>query len=238
MHSQCLSSKSRANIAGLARAISVEFGAALRGLFLPLKERSEQNRGHYNYCFYRYKTMAMATHSPTAIPPTFAGCIGVLNDGTNIDARLWRVMVDALGDDVRGFVETAEYVLKVKNGNEKEWNGVCGMAAKERRPLRILDSVSYQSVCALIQFESIKQSGSEREHYEKLVAMRKDIRAVIGDLAENGLLFLYEMKGLDGNVLDSCFLTDDCKMGREAWSMHLMSGVLLNFWSEKQDLKE
>ena len=102
--------------------------------------------------------------------------------------------------------------------------------------LRILDSVSYLSACALIMFESLRRNGKETEeteYYDKLLAMRKQIRAVIGELADNGLLFVDEMRGLDGDVLDSCFLTDDSKEGKEQWSVHLMSGLLLNFWSEK-----
>merc|ERR1712154_201597 len=127
----------------------------------------------------------MATHSPTAIVPTFAGCVGVLSLSDakiDVDARLWRVMVDALSDDVHKFAETAKRVLTAKNENENEWRGVGAMPKKERRMLRILDSVSYLSACALIMFESLRRNGKETEeteYYEKLVAMRKQIRAVI-----------------------------------------------------------
>ena len=247
MHSESkteeLSSLSRANIAAMTRACEGQYGAVLCSLFEPLKQRSDSAK--VNYCYYRYKTMCMSTHTPTAIPPTFAGCVGVLSldngddhdhDVHAIDARLWRVMVEALSDDVHKFADTVARVLRTKNENEEEWRGVGALPNKERRMLRILDSVSYLSTCALIMFESLRRNNAvsqqDSEHYEKLMVMRKQICVLIGDLAKNGLLFVEVMHGLDGDVLDSCFLTDDCKEGKESWSLHLMGGLLLNFWRE------
>ena len=231
MHGERLSALCRANIAKMTRVCEERYCAVLRSLLEPLKRRSDAAK--LSYCYYRYKTMAMCTHSPTSIVPTFAGQMGVVESAAS--TRLWRVMVDALHDDVRGFVESVARVVSAKQKGAKGWKGVAKMPKKERRHLRILDHVCYNSLCALLMFQSVRAEAGETDKasYARLLAMRAEICDAIGRLADNGMLFVEEMTGLDHDVLDSCFLTDDSKEGKEDWSVHLMSGVLLNFWNEK-----
>ena len=43
------------------------------------------------------------------------------------------------------------------------------------------------------------------------------------------------MNDLDSDILHACFLTDDTKKGKRTWSVHLMSGILLNYWIDKNN---
>lgn len=230
------------NIQKLCDVFDNEYSFVLRNLLYPLKQKSDALKMDYSY--YRYKTMAMATHTPTTIPPTFAGYFGYISsdndddesktDGDHIDMTLWKIVVDALQDDIDNFMETVNNILKQKTKKRDNLlNIVNKMAKKETHFLRILDNICYNSVCAMIMYQSYIGTDEEIKMYHtKLMKMRQDICNILETLSGNSLLFCKEMDGLHHDVLHSCFLTYD-KEGKKVWSVHLMSGILLNYWVRK-----
>ena len=215
-----------ANILKMVHEFEGKYRSKLRHLLAPLRERSDFVKK--DYCFHRYKTMAMCTHTPTAIVPTFAGQFGFISseksDISKVDSKAWCVMIDAVKDDVSKFSETVDRILSL------ETTDISKMLKKERRYLRILDNVCYNSLCGMIVHESLCSDDKMLKQYEELIALRAEVRNVVEKLSGKSMLFMDEMHGLDGDVLDPFFLTDDSKGGKEAWSVHLMSGILLNYW--------
>ena len=70
------------------------------------------------YAYYRYKTMAMSTHTPTTMAPLFAGYYGYIKNGNKnenrkitVDASLWKLVIDSLQDDVNKFINCVQNVL-------------------------------------------------------------------------------------------------------------------------------
>eukprot|EP01084_Bolivina_argentea_P154762 269759_1 len=202
-----LSAKCKQNILRMCTIFDTDYCKVLRDLYCALKQKSDDLK--MDYAYYRYKTMAMATHTPTTIAPTFAGFYGCVEDGQKLDMSLWKVMVDALQSDTQLFVDTVQRILeKPKKKNVNLLSVIDKMNKKDTHALRVLDHICYNSVCAMLMYESCKDGAMKRYH-AKLVGIRKDICDAVDTLAANGLLFCEEMNGLHKDMLHPCFLTYD-----------------------------
>merc|ERR1712129_57837 len=105
MNADQLSKQCIANILQLCDEFDGKYRIVLRRLLSPLRARSDALK--MDYAYYRYKTMAMCTHSSTAIPATFAaqfGCVD-MEKTMECDVVLWELMIDALQDDMDRFTQ-------------------------------------------------------------------------------------------------------------------------------------
>ena len=84
-------------------------------------------------------------------------------------------------------------------------------------------------------YESLKKINDQEIeiYYSKLLNIRKSMKLIIRKLAMNSLLFCKNVNGLDNDILHSDFLTYD-KQQKQVWSLHLMAGVLFNYWMQKK----
>lgn len=220
-----LSQECKSNILKVCGMFDDTYQCALRKLMHPLKKKSDKVK--VDYAYYRYKTMAMCTHSATTIPATFAGYFGFVESEkeSNIDVTLMNVMVGALQDDIDRFIRSVDKILDAKQKGLLK--GIDKMPKRDTAGLRILDNICYNSLCCMIMYRSLDDDANN-----KLMAMRKDIRCYIERSAKKLSLFCETMDGLNENLLHSCFLTYD-KQQKSVWSHHLMSGILLNYWIYK-----
>lgn len=230
------------NINILCNEFDDKYIFVLRDLLIPIKQRTDEIKMDYPY--YRYKTMAMCTHTATTIPATFAAYIGFIdnmeneeeknnNNNNNIDYDISSLncVMNALQDDVNTFIETVENIISqlkeqkisinIKNINKK-------IPKKQLNNLRLLDHICYNSICTKLMFESF----SDMEQVKKLQEIRESMRNILDKLAKHSLLFCQEIDDLKCDILQSCFLVYD-KQQKQTWSVHLMSGVLLNYWVKK-----
>ena len=237
-----LSQLCKENINKICSVFDEKYCLVLRKLMIPLRQKTEDLKKYY--CYYRYKTMAMCTHTATAMPPAFAAYFGKikLDERVEIDMDLWTIMVDALQFDVDKFLKTVNhllFMLKTQNrgqiiDQQDVLKRISRLPKTELKDLRILDNICYQSVSLMMMFSSCsasQQSTKIQFYRSKLMNIRAQICQVIKRLSENSLLFRLKISALKNDALQTCFLVDS--QDKITWSLHLISGVLLNYWAPK-----
>ena len=121
-------------------------------------------------------------------------------------------------------------IINIKNIKKK-------IPKRQLNNLRILDHICYNSICAQLMFESFSKINKNKDktikiYYDKLKKNRNKMRLILDKLAENSLLFSVEFKGLNDDILEPSFLIYD-KEEKQCWMVHLMGGVLFNYWVTK-----
>lgn len=228
--------KSKRNVIKLCNIFNKEYNTILKQFIKLLKNKSDNVQRYYAY--YRYKTMAMCTHTNTTMPPTFAGYIGCSVSDANFDVTLLKCVINALIDDVDLFRKTTKEIisnLKNKNIEINIQNVKKQISADKMDNLKLLDHISFHSICIQLMFKSISRHNKITGiYYKKLMQIRYQMRSILDELASHSLLFSSRITCFD-DILQNEFLTDVNET--KCWMAHLMSGVLLNFWSTKQTIQ-
>ena len=137
---------------------------------------------------------------------------------------------DSLEYDV---AELCRLTTKVTAHQNNTTNTVKKLLEKDIVPFRVLDNISYVSVCSLMTL----YGSTNNDLQEKIIKVRDRVRQSIETLIHNDLLLtdpneITVDSFCEDNFFMDQFLTYDV-FDKQTWMLHLLAGIFLNFYSKK-----
>mmetsp|Transcript_2321 Transcript_2321/g.3461 ORF Transcript_2321/g.3461 Transcript_2321/m.3461 type:complete len:726 (-) Transcript_2321:260-2437(-) len=127
--------------------------------------RSNEEVQHHNYALHTYKSLMMATHSASTVPPHFSGLRLTLRKNVETDAHTWDMLKSVVKKQFHCFQKAFHGIVDEKR--EQQRRGYRLLTAETRGKLRLLDHL-----CIVLYSLDLMVDGSD----EEIDGMRTELR--------------------------------------------------------------